>query len=302
MQAPHAVSTCAPETTPQASRPVANTCFSPSPPCLLRAGGRGRPRVTYDVTAALNAARLCVFMADIYVEPEEEAVPAGRRPQELHRFLVHTSDGSRLASAAEKRWAAHHSGFCHMCQLSGTRFKYRSSSMSAFWAGLRLTAESARPAWSNMSPLPRTSPLQGCLPAVLQGDVPAGAGAAGRDAGAAQAAGRRRGARRQGPAAAAAGARRRRAAHRQPGQLEVEQLRLVAGGGRLWRRRAACLSAPRLSTIDCGRSSAADWLLGGEPTPRLAVGERSCGKQRIMPMRAARVLEDCRSMAGCGGM
>jgi hypothetical protein len=71
----------------------------------VRAGGRGRPRVTYDVTAALNAARLCVFMADIYVEPEEEAQPAGRRPQELHRFLVHTADGSRLASAAEKRWA-----------------------------------------------------------------------------------------------------------------------------------------------------------------------------------------------------
>ena len=57
------------------------------------------------VTAALNAARLCVFMADIYVEPEEEAVPAGRRPQELHRFLVHISAGSRLASAAEKRRA-----------------------------------------------------------------------------------------------------------------------------------------------------------------------------------------------------
>lgn len=59
--------------------------------------------MTYDVTAALNAARLCVFMADIYVEPAEEALPAGRRPQELHRFLVHTSDGSRLATSAQKR-------------------------------------------------------------------------------------------------------------------------------------------------------------------------------------------------------
>ena len=32
------------------------------------AGGRGRPRVTYDVTAALNAIGICVFLADIYVE------------------------------------------------------------------------------------------------------------------------------------------------------------------------------------------------------------------------------------------
>lgn len=59
--------------------------------------------MTYDVTAALNAARLCVFMADIYVEPVEEVAPAGRRPQELHRFLVHTSKGSRLSTPAQKR-------------------------------------------------------------------------------------------------------------------------------------------------------------------------------------------------------
>ncbi len=67
------------------------------------AGGRGRPRVTYDVTAALNAAHLCVFMADIYVEPVDEVAAAGRRPQELHRFLLHTADGHRLATSAQKR-------------------------------------------------------------------------------------------------------------------------------------------------------------------------------------------------------
>ncbi len=60
--------------------------------------------MTYDVTAALNAIGICVFMADIYVEPPEEMQPGlDRRPQELHRFLVHRSDGCRLATPAEKR-------------------------------------------------------------------------------------------------------------------------------------------------------------------------------------------------------
>ena len=69
-------------------------------------GGRGRPRVTYDVTAALNAIGICVFMADIYVEPPEEMEPgAERRPLELHRFLVHLSDGCRLSTAEQKRCA-----------------------------------------------------------------------------------------------------------------------------------------------------------------------------------------------------
>jgi len=63
--------------------------------------------VTYDVTAALNAIGICVFMADIYVEPPEEMQPGlDRRPQELHRFLVHRSDGCRLATPAEKRCAS----------------------------------------------------------------------------------------------------------------------------------------------------------------------------------------------------
>ena len=65
--------------------------------------------MTYDVTAALNAIGICVFMADIYVEPPEEMQPGlDRRPQELHRFLVHRSDGCRLATPAEKRCAAPH--------------------------------------------------------------------------------------------------------------------------------------------------------------------------------------------------
>ncbi len=67
----------------------------------LDSGARGRPRVTYDVTAALNAMQLCVFMADVYIES-----PVGdteQRPQELHRFLVHCIDGCRLGSSQEKR-------------------------------------------------------------------------------------------------------------------------------------------------------------------------------------------------------
>ena len=67
----------------------------------LDSGARGRPRVTYDVTAALNAMQLCVFMADVYIES-----PVGdteQRPQELHRFLVQCIDGCRLGSSQEKR-------------------------------------------------------------------------------------------------------------------------------------------------------------------------------------------------------
>lgn len=67
----------------------------------LDSGARGRPRVTYDVTAALNAMQLCVFMADVYIESPVGDVD--QRPQELHRFLVHCTDGCRLRSAAEKR-------------------------------------------------------------------------------------------------------------------------------------------------------------------------------------------------------
>ncbi|KAL3157737.1 hypothetical protein ABBQ32_012162 [Trebouxia sp. C0010 RCD-2024] len=67
----------------------------------LDSGARGRPRVTYDVTAALNAMQLCVFMADVYIESPGGA--GEQRPQELHRFLVHCIDGCRLRSAAEKR-------------------------------------------------------------------------------------------------------------------------------------------------------------------------------------------------------
>lgn len=59
--------------------------------------------MTYDVTAALNAAGLCVFMADVYVEAAEEAAAAGRRPQELHRFLVNRDDGTCLSTRAQKR-------------------------------------------------------------------------------------------------------------------------------------------------------------------------------------------------------
>ena len=67
----------------------------------LDSGARGRPRVTYDVTAALNAMQLCVFMADVYIESPLGDVE--QRPQELHRFLVHCVDGCRLSSAGEKR-------------------------------------------------------------------------------------------------------------------------------------------------------------------------------------------------------
>lgn len=69
----------------------------------IDSGGKGRPRVTYDVTEALNAAKLCVFKAEMYIEAEPEAAAADRRPQELHRFLVNGRDGSRLTSSEQKK-------------------------------------------------------------------------------------------------------------------------------------------------------------------------------------------------------
>ena len=57
------------------------------------------------MTAALNVAGLCVFMADVYVEAAGEAAAVGRRPQELHRFLVNRDDGSCLTTRSQKRCA-----------------------------------------------------------------------------------------------------------------------------------------------------------------------------------------------------
>jgi hypothetical protein len=80
-----------------------DTCTELLITASLDSGGRGRPRVTHDVTAALSALGLCVFMADVYVEAL--AGDAERRPQELHRFLVHCPDGRRLETVAQKRCA-----------------------------------------------------------------------------------------------------------------------------------------------------------------------------------------------------
>lgn len=70
----------------------------------LDSGARGRPRVTYDVTAALNAMQLCVFMADVYIE-QSSIGSFEQQPQEWHRFLVHCADGCRLSTSPEKRYA-----------------------------------------------------------------------------------------------------------------------------------------------------------------------------------------------------
>ncbi|CAL8469360.1 g8901 [Coccomyxa elongata] len=91
------------------------TCTELRVTAALDSGGRGRPRVTYDVTAALNAMGLCVFMADVYME-----APSGdgdQRPHELHRFLVHGPDGRRLESVAEKRAVYE----CVRAQVTGTQ-------------------------------------------------------------------------------------------------------------------------------------------------------------------------------------
>ena len=44
--------------------------------------------------------RRCVFMADVYIEAVSDA---DKRPEEIHRFLIHTADGCRLRTVDEKR-------------------------------------------------------------------------------------------------------------------------------------------------------------------------------------------------------
>ena len=43
----------------------------------------------------------CVFMADVYIEAVSDA---DKRPEEIHRFLIHTEDGCRLQTVEEKRY------------------------------------------------------------------------------------------------------------------------------------------------------------------------------------------------------
>lgn len=68
-------------------------------------GGRGRPRVTFDVTQGLCAAGLGVACADVYVEEAEPRSPsraAGAGGEEIHRFLVHVPHGGGLESAQDR--------------------------------------------------------------------------------------------------------------------------------------------------------------------------------------------------------
>ena len=70
-------------------------------------GGRGRPRVTFDVTQGLCAAGLGVACADVYVEEQDapaspNAAGATATMEEIHRFLVHMPQGGGLGSAQDR--------------------------------------------------------------------------------------------------------------------------------------------------------------------------------------------------------
>lgn len=65
------------------------------------AGGRGRPKVTYDVTHALSKFRVCVFMADIYIESVMDRSGAPKL-QEVHKFLLHDRHGNALSTESKR--------------------------------------------------------------------------------------------------------------------------------------------------------------------------------------------------------
>lgn len=64
----------------------------------IDSGGRGRPRVTYDVTAGLSAANMVVENADVFVKKcsSDPCLSACNplKSQEVHRFLVRNADNS----------------------------------------------------------------------------------------------------------------------------------------------------------------------------------------------------------------
>lgn len=74
----------------------------------IDSGGRGRPRVTFDVTQGLSAAGVGVFMADVYIErPEVDPygcpLISGPVAQEMHRFLIHMPNGQPVSGERDKK-------------------------------------------------------------------------------------------------------------------------------------------------------------------------------------------------------
>ncbi|KAL4458483.1 hypothetical protein ABPG75_013348 [Micractinium tetrahymenae] len=74
----------------------------------IDSGGRGRPRVTFDVTQGLSAAGVGVFMADVYIErpdldPYGCPLASGSQAQEMHRFLIHLPNGKPICSERDKK-------------------------------------------------------------------------------------------------------------------------------------------------------------------------------------------------------
>ncbi|KAI3435844.1 hypothetical protein D9Q98_001902 [Chlorella vulgaris] len=85
------------------------SCTELTVTAFIDSGGRGRPRVTFDVTQGLSAAGVGVFMADVYIESPEEVdacgwpETGGPTAQEMHRFLIHLPSGQPVSSERDKR-------------------------------------------------------------------------------------------------------------------------------------------------------------------------------------------------------
>lgn len=84
------------------------TCTELTVTANIDSGGRGRPRVTFDVTQGLSAAGVGVFMADVYIErpdvgPFGFLLPNGPVAQEMHRFLIHMPNGQPIPNEQTKK-------------------------------------------------------------------------------------------------------------------------------------------------------------------------------------------------------
>lgn len=127
----------------------------------LDTGGRGRPRVTFDVTQALSLAGLGVFMADVFIESAAEDMDDYELAQERHRFLIHLPNGQPIRSDHDKKAVYD----VVKAQLLGSRLELRAAGPDGKLAAVRpasdvLVSNSMYRVPSEIHELPSSSLLQ----------------------------------------------------------------------------------------------------------------------------------------------
>lgn len=92
---------------------------------LVDAGGRGRPRVTYDVTKLLSKLGMSVISCDVFVE---EGVSDEDESFEVHKYIIQPMKKSHVLTARDKEKLTNAIAICLQGTFDGTlpRFEYES--------------------------------------------------------------------------------------------------------------------------------------------------------------------------------